>query len=198
MNLPFRISGKLSWLFGSFSFIGQHFKVIMALGFIAGLGRVIQLGGFGEVTSVTHIVLEVIIESARLLLFVYALGLANVKSGLSRIKHLFTQKPNRKLKWQAAKQNFKNNWLAFVFNCVGFSLIAAGFNYLIYLLAYETCLYLTLISHQILVSTASEWTILLFFKNLSVIPFTLVFEALFFLWITNTFHLNKPFLNQSL
>ena len=70
-------------------------------------------------------------------------------------------------------------------NLIGFSLVAWSVNYLIDLLAYQTCLYLTLKENGVLVESSSEWTILLFFKNLSVIPFTLVFETLFVLWLTN-------------
>ena len=58
-------------------------------------------------------------------------------------------------------------------------------NLLIDHLAYETCLYLALRYNGILVDTSSEWTILLFFKNISVIPFTLVFETIVLLWLTN-------------
>jgi hypothetical protein len=89
----------------------------------------------------------------------------------------------------AAKDNFKKYWLLILINFVCFLLIAATINYLIDLLAYETCLYLKLTEDGILSPSSSEWTILLFFKNLSVIPFTLVFEAVFLLWLTNKLQL---------
>lgn len=70
-------------------------------------------------------------------------------------------------------------------NFIGFSVIVWGMNYLIDLLAYQTCLYLALKQGGILAPASSEWTILLFFKNLSVIPFTLIFETLFLLWLAD-------------
>ena len=184
MNTYF-FSDKLTSLHNAIYFFKKHFLIIISLGLIAAFGRVIQLGGFGEITTTFTIVLEIIIEASRILLFLYVLGLANIKNGILRIKRFFTQKKNRKLQWTNAVRKFKQQWFSIVLNLAGFSLIAWVINYLIDLLAYQTCLYLTLKKNGLLVESSSEWTILLFFKNLSVIPFTLVFETLFVLWLTN-------------
>ena len=159
--------------------------VVLGLGLIAALGRVLQLGGFGAISTSTNIVLEVIVEAARILLFLYVLGLADIKKGLLRIKHLFMHKNKRKQQWKITIHNTKKRWAAILLNLCGFLLIAWALNYLIDILAYETCLYLTLKKDGILAASSSERTILLFFKNLSVIPFTLVFETLLLLWINN-------------
>lgn len=179
------ISRELTWLQNTLQFYKKHFLALLSLGLVAALGRVIQLGAFGDITTSFHVLLEVIIESARLLLFVYVLGLANVKKGASRIKHLFTQKENRKQSWRSALRRFRQQWPSILLNLTVFSGIAYSINYLIDLVAYETCLFLTLKQDGLIANTASEWTILLFFKNLSVIPFTLTFEAIFLLWITD-------------
>ena len=76
--------------------------VVLGLGLIAAFGRVIQLGGFGVVSTSTNIILEGIVETARILLFLYVLGLANLKKGILRIKHLFTRKDTRKQQWLIA------------------------------------------------------------------------------------------------
>ncbi|WP_338869467.1 hypothetical protein WBJ53_20200 [Spirosoma sp. SC4-14] len=185
MNLQPQLSEKLNWLQNSFYFIRKHYIVVLGAGLVAGFGRVVQLGGFGPISSTTHLLLEIIIESARIMLVLYVLGLASVRNGLIRIGRFFTQKTNRKAQWDIAVQNLKKQWLSIILNLIGFAVIAWTLNYLIDLLAYETCLYLTLKKDGILAQSASEWTLLLFFKNLSVIPFTLVFETLFILWITN-------------
>lgn len=166
-------------------FFKKHMGVILLLGLIAGFGRVIQLGGFGEISPGMNIVLEVIIESSRILLFLYVLGLASIRNGVLRIKYFFTDKGKRKLSWSVAIQKIKKQWLSLLLNFIGFAMIAWSLNYLIDLLAYETCFYLSLKQHGVLTDSSSEWTILLFFKNLSVIPFTLVFETLLVLWLTN-------------
>ena len=185
MNLSFNISDKLSLLNKTFYFFKKHFVKILGLGLIAALGRVIQLGGFGQIPTWMNIVLEVVIESARLLLFLYVLGLANIKKGVLRIKHLLTHKDNRKKLMTIATQKLKKEWISVSLNIIGFLLVAWAINYLIDLLAYQTCLYLTLKKDGILAEASSEWTILLFFKNLTVIPLTLIFDTLLLLWLSN-------------
>jgi len=105
MNLSFNLHNKLVTLQNAIHFFKKHFLVITMLGLIAAFGRVIQLGGFGEITAWTNVLLEVIIESSRLLLFLYVLGLANIKRGMLRVKNFLTQKDQRKLQWKIAVQN---------------------------------------------------------------------------------------------
>ncbi|GAB3166747.1 hypothetical protein [Telluribacter humicola] len=185
MNVLLSLTNRLSLLSHTLYFIRKHLLVLVGLGLIAAVGRVIQLGGFGPITSGFHIFLEVIIEVARGVLFVYVLGLASLKHGASRIKHLFTDKSSRKHYWRVALQKGKKQWAEILLNFLLFLGIAWVFNYLIDTLAYQTCLYLALKKNEIISQTSSEWTIILFFKNLSVIPFTLTFQALFLLWIIN-------------
>lgn len=179
------LTNKLTWLRDTGFFIKEHYKTVLGLGLIAALGRVIQLGGFGPITSGMHVVLEIVIESTRVLLFLYVLGMASIKNGVLRIRRVWAQKENRRANFTMAIQKIKRHWGSIALNLAGFLLVAAALNYLIELTAYQTCLYLTLKQDGILAASSSEWTILLFFKNLSVIPFTLVFDAVFLLWSTN-------------
>jgi len=179
----FNFLNKLTTLNNAIYFIKKHFLVILSLGLVSAFGRVIQLGGFGEIPGWVNIVLEIIVESSRILLFLFVLGLANVKKGISRIRDLFTKKNMWRSNWNVSIEKIKKQWLSVLLNLVAFLIIASMFNYLIDQLAYQTCLYLSLKENGILVDSSSEWTILLFFKNLSVIPFTLVFETLLILWI---------------
>jgi hypothetical protein len=165
--------------------------VILGLGLIAAFGRVIQLGGFGQITPRMNIFLEVVVEFVRLLIFLYVLGLASFKKGALRIKQLFTNKISRKLYWKIALQKIRKQRVEILLNFFVFLGIAWVINYLIDLLAYQTCLYLTLKKNEILDQASSEWTIILFFKNISTIPLTLTFEAVFLLWIINKFRSHK-------
>src|SRR5688572_526722 len=88
----FNYLNKLTILNNAIYFIKKHFLVILLLALISAFGRVIQLGGFGEIPGWANIVLEIIVESSRILLFLFVLGLANVKKGISRIRDLFTKK----------------------------------------------------------------------------------------------------------
>ena len=192
MNISYNLSNKLICLQSTFYFFKKHFLVIITLGLVAAFGRVIQLGGFGEINSTTNVILEIVVQSARVLLFLYVLGFANIKDGILRIRNFFSPKVNKKLQWSIALQNLKRQWSSILLNVIGFSLIAFVLNFLIEMLAYETCLYLTLKNDGILAQSSSEWTILLFFKNISVIPFTLIFQTLLILWLLNKFTNSKP------
>jgi hypothetical protein len=191
MNLSFNLSDKLGLLANTLYFFKKHLMIIVGLGLISALGRVIQLEGFGQIPTWANIILEVVVESARILLFLYVLGLANIKKGIWRIRQLFTDRNGLKLYGRVALQTMKKRWLEILLNFSAFLGIAWIINYLIDLLVYQTCLYLTLKKGEILSQAASEWTVILFFKNLSVIPFTLTFEALFLLWIINKFRSYK-------
>src|SRR5918994_1300070 len=94
MSVSYNLSGRLTLLKNSLYFFKKHFLVILGLGLIAAFGRVIQLGGLGQITTWTNIVLEVVVESSRILLFLYVLGFADIKNGVLRIKRLFTNKNN--------------------------------------------------------------------------------------------------------
>ncbi|HVG13595.1 MAG TPA: hypothetical protein VM935_01505 [Chitinophagaceae bacterium] len=192
MGFALPLYQKLNPLYKALVFFKKHFLVIMGLGLLAAFGRVIQLGGFGTISRGLNIFLEVVVESARISLFLYVLGVADIRKGVLRIRRFFTEKENRKVRWATFMQNIRRQWGSILVNMVGFALIVWTLNYLIDLLAYETCLYLTLREDGILDASSSEWTILLFFKNLSVIPFTLVFETVLLLWLVNQSGRDKP------
>src|SRR6187431_471556 len=118
MKLSIILSDKLSLLASTLYFFKKYFMTIMGLGLIAALGRVIQLGGFGQITNWMNVILEVIVESARILIFLYVLGLANVKNGVLRIKHVLTHKDNRKKLLTNAIHKLKKHWLSLALNII--------------------------------------------------------------------------------
>jgi len=176
---------NLEWFNGTIRFFKTHFLTVFTLGFIAGLGRVIQLRGFGPVSPSMHIVLEVIIESARVLLFLYILGSASLRIGFSRFIGLFRKSPERGAALKLALANFKSSWKAWLLNFTVYLALAWGINLMIDQLAYETCLYLTMTERGVLSTNSSEWTIILFFKNLTVIPLTFIFNTLLLFYATD-------------
>jgi hypothetical protein len=107
MNLSFNLYNKFVTLQNAIHFFKKHFLVITALGLIAAFGRVIQLGGFGEIAAWTNVLLEVLIESSRLLLFLYVLGLANIKKGMLRIKNFFSSKRPAKITVEDRRSKIK-------------------------------------------------------------------------------------------
>jgi hypothetical protein len=178
-----RYQHQLEWITATLGFFRKHFAVISTLGLIAGIGRVIQLKGFGPVSPSAHLVLEVIIESARVLLFVYVIGSASISHGFRRIiKGLHNMSASR-LEFTQPLRKIRLKWKELLLNLVAYLTIAWLINLFIDHLAYETCLYLTMKQHGVLSEASSEWTIILFFKNLTVIPLTLVLNATFLFYI---------------
>jgi hypothetical protein len=185
MNLRRRFFKNSTWIFQTLVFFKTHVAVILTLGLIAAFGRAAQLRAFGEVTPVLHHVLEFFIQSARIGVFIYTLGLTNVKKGISRILSLIASKAAWKHNLVIARAKVSNEWDTLLVSLVIYSLITLLINLLIDYATYQTCLYYKLKATEIISNVASEWVLILFLKNLSVIPFTLVFNALFLLWATN-------------
>ncbi|RIV19990.1 hypothetical protein DYU11_24045 [Fibrisoma montanum] len=185
MNTATNVLRSLGCTVYAFQFIKVNFLPIFGLGLVAAFGRAIQLKAFGPISPLTHTSLEVVIESARILLFFYALGLTNVRTGFTKLAQFVKDKAGRSAGWRLAVKNLRERWLTMLINFVAFLLIAWLFNALINHIAYETCLYITLQSRQLLSEHSSEWVLILFFKNISVIPFTLIFQAILILWLTN-------------
>ncbi|QHT71041.1 hypothetical protein GXP67_32515 [Rhodocytophaga rosea] len=182
---------KLFWFSESVGFFKANFFTIFGLGLVAAIGRAVQMKAFGPISPSSNVILEIVIESARVLIFLYALGLSNVRSGFTKLIRIFSSSDSRKKSWYTAFQKLKNQWLSLLTNMTVFLLSAWVINFLIDYAAYQTCLYATLKSNQIISDQASVWAFILFFKNISVIPFTLVFNALFLLWITNKLTIGK-------
>jgi len=172
-------------LLSALNFMKSHWQVLLCLGMIAGIGRVIQLGGFGAVSGTVHVILEILIEASRISILLFVIGIANVKNGLRHIVALFSGKIAVRSYLRTAWHKLKLRGIDVLVSFVAFLVIAGAINMLIDQLAYETCLYLSLKREGVLVDTSSEWTIILFFKNLSVIPITLVFETVLLLWLVN-------------
>lgn len=175
---------SLTWLRETLLFFRSHYLIVLGLGLIAAMGRIVQLGAFGPISPAWHIAMEIMVESARILLFVYALGLTHLRKGFSRIKLMLTSGRAWTAHWKEARTRLKTHWRSLLTSFVIYLLIAWATNLLIDYTAYQTCLYYKLKVHNIIAESSSEWVIILFFKNLSVIPLTLIFNALFLLWIT--------------
>ena len=177
------ISNKLDLLGHSFSFLQRHLLTVLCLAIIAALGRVVQLGGFGEIPSWLNILLEFVVEGSRLAIFILVIGIEQVRKLPVFLRQYFGSWKKLREGCRRAVTTIRSSWIKVVFNVGAFLIIAGFLNFLIDQLAYETCLLLSLKQEGILVPASSEWTILLFFKNILVIPFTIVFETVLLMWI---------------
>jgi hypothetical protein len=191
MNILLFRHPRFSLVKNTLYFFRKHCVAILLLGLTAALGRVAQLQGFGPVSGMQNILLEVIVETARIVLLLYVLGMANTRKGMQRIKNIVRSRGNFRNVCSVAFRKLKSNWFTVLLNTAGFLAIAWGINYMIDLTAYETCFYINLKENGILADASSQWTILLFFKNLTVIPLTLIFDALLVLWLINKLPANR-------
>jgi hypothetical protein len=182
-SLHFR--NGLVWSVYSARFFKQHFPVVFGLGLAAALGRSLQLGALGAVTVGQNLVLELVVESARVLLFIYALGWSNVRVGVAHLVRFVTDWRNFRLNGRRVVQKLRTQWITVILNTVSFLAIAFVINFCIDYIAYQTCLYVSLKTRGVLAEGTSEWALILFFKNLSVIPFTLIFNAVLLRWLAN-------------
>ncbi len=185
MRTSSNVFSTLDWIAHSIGFFKKHLFTVLGLGLLAATGRATQLGAFGPVGNASNILLEIGVESSRILLFLYALGLTNVRTGAVSVLRLLSAGADRRKHWQVGVQKVKSHWRALLLNLAVFLFIAWSINSLIDYAAYQTCLYTTMKASQLVAEEASEWAFILFLKNISIIPFTLVFNATFLRWVTN-------------
>ncbi len=162
----------------------RNFILIILLGAMAGLGRFFQEGGYGQINPSMHGILEVVINGARLLIILLIIGQGYMQAGVRNFANIFSlTKAKWHTIWANVKDNFSTNFLAILINFIIYIVIAAIFNILLFALFDYTSILEWLKSNELISPTASKWPILLFFKNISIIPFTLVFETLFVMWL---------------
>lgn len=166
------------------TFIKKNFLLILILGLTAGVGRFIQEGGNSEISSAAHGILEVVVNGARLLIIFVVAGHGYIQAGFRSFINVFRlTRTQWRAVWMKVKANFSNNFPAILVNFIIYIIIAAIINIGLFSLFKYTSLLEWLKSNSIVIPTASMWPILLFLKNISIIPYTLVFETLFVMWI---------------
>jgi len=171
----------------SIEFFGRHFIFVFGAGLIAAVGRAIQLGARGEISGGLNLLLEIVIAVARISTFLLVIGEGNVGKGVQRVKTIFYLKSDQwKLIGITVIARLKLNWLALILNLLTYSAIAMIINFVIDKIAYNTNLLKTLQNSNILATGTTEWVLLLFFKNITVIPFTIIFNGFILLWLTNS------------
>jgi len=164
-------------------FINRHWLSTGVLNLAAASGRFVQEGGTGKISVEVFSLLEITVELSRVLLVLLVIGNGSVNAGFRRIVSVFRMKrADWKQVWYQLKTNVAWNKIALSINLVIFMVIGTVANIAIDL---ATHLFLLnwLKSNDLLAVTASQWPVILFLKNVSIIPFTLVFECLLVLFL---------------
>ena len=166
------------------TYFKRNFILILILGAMAGLGRFFQEGGYGEISNSMHGILEVVVNGARLLIILHIIGQGYMQAGFRNVTNLFTlTKSEWHRIWDNVKDNFLNNAITILTNFIILIVVAVIFNIALFALFDYTTFLEWLKSTALISPEASKWPVLLFFKNISIIPFTLIFETLFVMWI---------------
>lgn len=164
-------------------FINKHLLKVGILNVVAATGRFVQEGGTGKITVETFSLLEIAVELSRVLLVLLVVGNGSFSAGFRSIVSIFRMKGSDwKQVWRQLRNNIAWNKIALSINLVVFMIIATITNISIDLLTHLFLLNWLKVN-DLLTVTASPWPVILFLKNVSIIPFTLVFECLLVLFL---------------
>ena len=166
----------------SFRFYGHNFLLLLGLMLVAALGRAFQMGAAGEISSGEYILLEIAVELSRVLLLILVIGEGNIKKGFQRCRRVFTmKKAEQTASWNTIVRNFKAYWPSLLWNAILFGILAFLTNYCIDWVANNQHVLAGLKEQHVLAASASANPVVFFLKNLTVIPFTIIFECGIFL-----------------
>lgn len=156
----------------SAAFYGTHLLLVAGLMMVAALARVGLADGFGPVPKSGKVSLEVVTEASRIALVLAVIGGGSLLKGaqlLPRILRIFSGDT-----WRTIASNTAHLWWPLLINILAFSLLAGAINLCINLVANESVLQL-LKDWRLLAKDANPQAIVLFLKNLTIIPFTIIF-----------------------
>lgn len=175
------------------NYLKKNFLLITIFGITAGVGRYNQEVGIGELSATTHALLEIIVNLARVLIILVVIGQGHLQAGFNNVINVFRlSTADWQEVWTNVKGNFSSNFLAILVNLILFIVIAVIINITLFALFEYTAFLTWLKSAAFINHAASKWPVVLFLKNISIIPFTLVFETLFVLWIVKRNKLVNP------
>ncbi|RRB07383.1 hypothetical protein [Larkinella rosea] len=181
--LRFLSSDLVVW---AFRFWFRHFGVISFWMLFAALGRAVQMRFFGPISSPLSISLEVIVEVARIVTLLAIIGCGSLSAGIRKVAGIY--RSNRQ-QWsdfgRKMRLTLRQFWPVLLWNLLVFSLIAFGFNRVNGLLADHSAVLPFLKKTGVMQASATSMPIVFFLKNLTVIPFTLVFDYTLVRWLVD-------------
>ncbi|MGA0556636.1 hypothetical protein ACO2Q8_08295 [Larkinella sp. VNQ87] len=159
---------------------------------LAALGRAVQMRIFGPVSSPVYTGLEVVVELARIITLLVIIGHGNLRRGAQKLVLLLRYKSSN---WREVGQTIwtigRQDWPILLWNLLAFSLLAFGFNKLNGLIADHEAVQALLRQNGLMHTSATGMPVFFFLKNLTVIPFTLIFEYGLFCWLAGKMMLSE-------
>jgi hypothetical protein len=182
-------AGIVTW---SFRFWVNHFGLISFCMLFAALGRAIQMRVFGPIPSPAFIGLEIVVELARIVTVLVIIGHGNLRRGIGNAASIFRFKREQ---WRgvgiSARATVRQHWPVLLWNLLVFSLIAFVFNWINGLIADKSGALIFLKNSGFIQTSATGMPLVFFLKNLTVIPFTLVFDYGLVRWLSGKFPLTS-------
>ena len=164
-------------LFRALRFYGANLPAILLIMSFAAVGRALQLGAAGPPGPLWSGILEVAVEGSRALFVVFLIGHGSVRQGYRNVLALFGK---GRANWHGAANEGTSSrrvdWAGMVLSLLLFGLVAWGMNVMIASVASRPDLLAGLRRCGYMAEDANPYGVLLFMKNLTVIPLTLVFN----------------------
>lgn len=168
-------------------FINRHWVSVGILNLVAATSRFVQEGGTGKISVEVFSSLEIAVELSRVLLVLLVIGNGSINLGFQQVISIFRMKgADWKQVWKQLKTNVFWNKITLSINLIIFMIIGIITNISIDLVVHLFLLN-WLKTYDLLAATASQWPVILFLKNTSIISFTLVFEVLLVLILVGKF-----------
>jgi hypothetical protein len=184
---PSPLQSAFSVLTWSLYFYFSHALVILGLALFAAAGRAVQIGWSARISSSTHLLLEVLVEGARLLICLAIVGDGSPAAGIRRIRRLFAKlKVNQGAASDALWGKLKARWMDLVLIVVVFSAFAYLVNFTIGSIAQSEAVLERLRGVALLNELSDEslgYVFVFVLKNLTIIPFTLVWWYGLYRWL---------------
>jgi hypothetical protein len=166
-------------------FYTANLPAILFVMSFAAAGRALQLGAAGPPDPLADWTLEVIVEGARILLVLFLIGQGNIVRGPRTLQTMLRMKSaDWKLVWNRIASALRTKWPGVAFSLVLFGGMAWGLNSLVEAVARHPGLLAGLRRCGYLAKGANDYGVLLFLKNLTIIPLTLVFDYVLVMYVT--------------
>jgi hypothetical protein len=181
-TIRFPSANLLIW---TFRFWLNHIVPISFLMLFAALGRAIQMHIFGSIPLFLAVALEFVVELARITTLLVIIGHGNLSNGIQKVVGIFRFSREQ---WsgfsRAVRRTFSQQWTVLLWNLLLFSLVAYAFNWANGVIADHSSVLLFLKDNGFMNESASGMPVFFFLKNLTVVPFTLVFDYILLRWLT--------------
>jgi hypothetical protein len=160
----------------TFQFISRHLPLVGVLCAISAGGRFVQTGWPSLSGAMAQVALEIVVEGARVVLALAAIGGGNPFTGVETIKQVFrTKKSDKSSPAVDVRKRLLFHWKSYAWDFAFYCGIAFALNLIIDVIVDLPAV--VALTHTL--GAKGSGSAELFLKNLSVIPLTIIFQVFF-------------------